>query len=71
MTYRTGIVSNARTRAPCRATVSEDAKVDLFEIGNWHTFDDGCRENREEKKDKGGKQQESERCCWSEHDGVS
>jgi len=69
-TCRTGIVSNARTRAPCRATVSEDTKADFLEMGNWHAFDYRCRKNREEKKDEGRKKQDSERCCWSEHDEV-
>jgi hypothetical protein len=43
----TSIVPDARTRAPCRGTVSEHTKVHFFKIRNWHAFDYRCREDRE------------------------
>jgi hypothetical protein len=38
----TRVVADARTRAACGGTIAEDTKIDTFEIGNWHPFDDWC-----------------------------
>lgn len=69
MSNHTRIVPDVRTRAPSRATISEDAKVHSLELRNWHALYDWCREDGEQEKDEGHEKQDREWCCRSKHDG--